>query len=31
MEMLKKYGLLGIGGLLGFFLAKKIVSMIFNR
>lgn len=27
MEMIKKYGLLGIGGLIGFYVAKKIISM----
>ncbi len=28
MEMIKKYGLLGIGGLIGFYVAKKIISML---
>lgn len=28
MEMIKKYGLLGIGGLVGFYIAKKIASML---
>lgn len=27
MEMIKKYGLLGIGGLIGFYVAKKIMNM----
>lgn len=28
MEMIKKYGLLGIGGLIGFYVAKKIINML---
>ena len=28
MEMIKKYGLLGIGGLIGFYVAKKIIGML---
>lgn len=28
MEKIKKYGLLGIGGLIGFFIGKKIASML---
>ena len=28
MEMIKKYGLLGIGGLIGLNVTKKIISML---
>ena len=28
MEMIKKYGLLGIDGLIGFYVTKKIISML---
>lgn len=28
MEMIKKYGLLGIGGIVGFYVAKKIANML---
>lgn len=28
MEMIKKYGLIGIGGLIGVWITKKIASML---
>ena len=28
MEKIKKYSLLGVGGLIGFFVGKKIASML---
>lgn len=28
MEMIKKYGLYGIGGLIGLYIGKKIASML---